>query len=860
MALNDCGAPASLEPIDNTLIVSGVTIAGVSLTFGVNTIPALLATWSTIANNYIIGLEFEFTGSGLSTGAVTKGVAKAALAFTATDGIVAGADYAVRYRAVGVGIKGPWTSPVVITIPASFIAGTAASVNWSGVTGAGRPADNATVNNVTYSASAPATPINGDIWVDTTTTPYVVKLRVAGVWQVSASLGATFGSTVYETPGGAIASLGDFKTIMGIAASILGQAPAATDGTIAPGANKVTVTVSSTAPVSPVNNDLWKDTSTTPAIWKARVGGAWVDAASLGALFGTTLYESPGVLAALAAFKTALGTAAAIAGQGNFATVSQINIGNVATLLAAQTLDGTQIYALLRLIIGVGAASLNMDGGHATHPFWIGSTAPDGAPFRVAWDGTVDARRFRAYGANDVLLFDSNLGGLTNAGAGDLLSQVQTSFASLADVSGSVAQSVSSGTISSVLAAQLGATSTVLFTGSWQLINAEAGSDVYPASVTLKAYMRYRATSGGAWGAWGQLGTDKTFTKITSGTPTSTQYKVLSETDYEIDDLGGGSYIRNPVTTYRIDSPAALTFSISAGQLDEGFYEFAIVGGTGSPWTWTNTLITLSDTDAEPSWILAGAPLVGKAYYALPSNLYDDLVMKSTGSATLDIDASWVIMRTASGNQITLEPVDLSLNLATTGLNGLDTGALAANSLYHAYVITNGQTTGGIVSLSATAPLLPSGYSYKAIVGRFMTDASGIIRPFVKRGPKFAYVGGAAGLPELATTSGGSPIGNHAAGTYAAVSVSALVPADAIEVSLQIRCGSNTTIVAPNNAFGASDSATNPPPFVAQVGSTIESRIINLALESTNIYWATSAGTSAANRAMIRCAGYLDKY
>jgi hypothetical protein len=78
------------------------------------------------------------------------------------------------------------------------------TIDFANVTGATRPADNATKNSVTYSASAPPSPTNGDIWVDTSVTPNVQKLRVAGAWQVGANLttntnqlidGASLGST-----------------------------------------------------------------------------------------------------------------------------------------------------------------------------------------------------------------------------------------------------------------------------------------------------------------------------------------------------------------------------------------------------------------------------------------------------------------------------------------------------------------------------------------------------------------------------------------------------------------------------------------------------------------------------------------
>jgi len=88
----------------------------------------------------------------------------------------------------------------------------------------------ATKNTVSSGASAPASPTDGDIWVDTSTTPYVVKMRVAGSWQVSAANGGVFGSSLYRTTGGTIATLSDFLTSLGTAAAITGQAAWATYG------------------------------------------------------------------------------------------------------------------------------------------------------------------------------------------------------------------------------------------------------------------------------------------------------------------------------------------------------------------------------------------------------------------------------------------------------------------------------------------------------------------------------------------------------------------------------------------------------------------------------------------------------
>ncbi len=204
----------------------------------------------------------------------------------------------------------------------------------------------ATKNLLSFSGSAPVSPTNGDIWVDTSSTPYIIKTRVGGVWNLSGSYGGVFGSTLYEAGGGAVASLSNFKTILGIASAITGQAPAATDSTIATGATKNIVTFNASAPASPVNGDIWVDTSTTPYIIKTRIAGAWQNSGSYGGIFGSTLYEAGGgAVATLANFKTSSGTAAAIAGQGDLATTNRATLGfGVNGLVDSDFLRGTTFW------------------------------------------------------------------------------------------------------------------------------------------------------------------------------------------------------------------------------------------------------------------------------------------------------------------------------------------------------------------------------------------------------------------------------------------------------------------------------------------------------------------------------------
>ncbi len=73
-------------------------------------------------------------------------------------------------------------------------------------------------------------------------------------------------------------------------------------------------------------------------------------------------------------------------------------------------------------------------------------------------------------------------------------------------------------------------------------------------------------------------------------------------------------------------------------------------------------------------------------------------------------------------------PVETTVNLAVNGLNGLDTGTLAANENIFVYAIndsTGANPSGYIASTSVTGPLLPAGYDDFAFVyGIFTINAS----------------------------------------------------------------------------------------------------------------------------------------
>lgn len=69
----------------------------------------------------------------------------------------------------------------------------------------------------------------------------------------------------------------------------------------------------------------------------------------------------------------------------------------------------------------------------------------------------------------------------------------------------------------------------------------------------------------------------------------------------------------------------------------------------------------------------------------------------------------------------------IKINSAVNGLNGLDTGSLAANTVYPVYLVwdpVSFNPTGAMISLSYTQPTMPFGYSAFLLIGYVVTDGS----------------------------------------------------------------------------------------------------------------------------------------
>src|SRR5207244_6249135 len=113
---------------------------------------------------------------------------------------------------------------------------------------------------------------------------------------------------------------------------------------------------------------------------------------------------------------------------------------------------------------------------------------------------------------------------------------------------------------------------------------------------------------------------------------------------------------------------------------------------------------------------------------------YSNIVATRPSGTVLNISADHVDLYDASGNVYGAHGlVNLQINAAMVGANGLDAGALVANTGYNYFVIYN-PTTDVIATLmsnvsNGNSPAMPSGYAYKRRLGWVVTDGAPSIRP-----------------------------------------------------------------------------------------------------------------------------------
>lgn len=186
-------------------------------------------------------------------------------------------------------------------------------------------------------------------------------------------------------------------------------------------------------------------------------------------------------------------------------------------------------------------------------------------------------------------------------------------------------------------------------------------------------------------------GRTTTATLTVTGVATFTGAPVFTD-----NTINGADVIDNTVTNAKL-----LDNTIAAGKI--------AASGTASNSTYLR---------GDGAW---GTPSITTSTVILSS--YKGLVITTPAdNQSVTIAADQVVAVDNTNTARILSTVSLTVNLDVAGANGLDTGTITDNTGYYLYVIDNGATTAGLASTSATSPAMPTGYTYKALVGWCTTD------------------------------------------------------------------------------------------------------------------------------------------
>lgn len=119
------------------------------------------------------------------------------------------------------------------------------------------------------------------------------------------------------------------------------------------------------------------------------------------------------------------------------------------------------------------------------------------------------------------------------------------------------------------------------------------------------------------------------------------------------------------------------------------------------------------------------------------------VIANNTGTPNTKVDVAGdeIVLKSAAGQTVLGQPVAVTIDATVSGAaNGLDAGGLAASTWYYIWLISDGTTVAGLLSLSSTAPTLPGVFTFKALVGTVVTDATSHFRSFYQTGKRVMIV------------------------------------------------------------------------------------------------------------------------
>lgn len=292
--------------------------------------------------------------------------------------------------------------------------------------------------------------------------------------------------------------------------------------------------------------------------------------------------------------------------------------------------------------------------------------------------------------------------------------------------------------------------------------------------------------------------------------------------------------------------------------LDAHYYasidEVALKDGSNNYITRRNVFYDVNTAAAAGANALDTGTVAANSWYSVwaiynPTTLTDAavgvLVPTLTGNTT---SGSAVVTALSSTASMRVGMPTRSANFpAGTVIKTVDSGTQVTMSK------PSSATTTGVNIEFVYDPVMPSGYTSKARIDRFRTDGTANKFPlsFIRDEGGWQYVVKAGSNVTAMPQIGSGVAGSITVPTWAAIGLTSFICPLATKIILSANSaevGTGAVIAAPNNAYGAYNSTTNPPVLSARNYGIAQCEML---VESANIYWASDS----ANKGLF-CLGF----
>lgn len=216
-----------------------------------------------------------------------------------------------------------------------------------------------------------------------------------------------------------------------------------------------------------------------------------------------------------------------------------------------------------------------------------------------------------------------------------------------------------------------------------------------------------------------------------------------------------------------------------------------------------------------------------------PTGIYKGLRVLRATASTVDIDIDELIVSDGTDNSL-LKNVNLTVDITSSGADGLDTGAEGSSRWYYLWVVYNDTTVAGLLSESSSSPTVPTGYDKKALVSAVYNDASSDFIDFDQYGDMYYY-------DTWRTAASGSP------SSSTAITMTAYVPSALSEVAFgALEGATNAVPVLSNKTAGAHTTTNKLNTFENYMNETAGaiSWCLNI-LTANTLYWLVGGGGTA---------------